>query len=163
MIRHISLILLLVSLCFGVSLAQTMFVATDQSFSVALPTEFGPELSPPAEAILAAERPQGDYSIYCIKGEAVDLEPQIYGEQVKRTLYDSGAQIHGQSQATLAGRPATSFLIAGVSEGKESLFVFNQREDAVYTFILNYPVGQRDRAANIWDGMVPSIKFRPVE
>ena len=160
-IRNKATLCLLLLLC-SVGLAQSsVYQASDQSFSVTLPSAFASAGSPPDNTVLAVEVPNSGVSLFCTKGEAVELDPSVFADQMKRNLYDGGAQIYGNAQATLGQAPASSFLVGGVAPGKESLFVFNQRSDSVYTFVLNYPVGQRETAAKLWDAIAPSFKFRP--
>ncbi|HIB69217.1 MAG TPA: hypothetical protein EYO33_30075 [Phycisphaerales bacterium] len=153
----------LIALCFLLSAASwaqdVLFHAEDQSFSVNLPSHFQPSNSPPNGTVLALET-QGGFSLFCSKGEPVELDAGQFAERMKRNLYDGGAQILGKAQKPLAGQPAASFLVGGVVKGKESLFIFNQRPDAVYTFVFNYPVGQRQKASGIWNQASPTFKFR---
>lgn len=144
----------------GLALAQgSVYQATDHSFSVNLPAEFGPAADPPGHAVLAVEIPNRGISLFCTKEKAEELDAEILAEQAKRNLYDNGAQIHGKSKSTLAGKPAASFLVGGVKQGKESLFVYNTRPDALYVFVLNYPQNDRQTAAQIWNRLAPSFKF----
>lgn len=156
-----SLVGVLLAASVALAAAQgVVYQATDQSFSVQLPAGFGPADSPPANTLLAVEVPNSGMSLFCTKGEAVELEQEVFAEKMKQNLFDGGAQIHGKARASLAGKPASSFLVGGVARGKESLFVFNQREDAVYTFVFNYPEGQREKAAGMWNKIAPTFKFR---
>ena len=140
--------------------AQTNTVpATDGSFWVNLPQNFGPAGSPPSGTILAVEIPNSGISLFAQKGEAVELDPELYADKQKQMLYDNGAQIFGSANSTLAGHPACSFLVGGQVQGKESLFVFNQRPEAAFVFVLNYPTGQRSKAAGIWNQIAPTFKF----
>lgn len=150
-------LLLMLLLCLAPACADTTVPANDGSFWVQLPDSFGPVANP--AGILDVEMPGGSVSLICKKGEAVELEPELFAEKQKRMLFDNGAQIFGTASSTLAGKPACSFLVGGVKEGKESLFVFNQREDAVYVFVLNYPTGQRQDAARLWNQIAPTFKF----
>ncbi len=140
---------------------EVVFQASDQSFSVSLPANFGPASSPPSNTLLALEAPS-KFSLFCQKGEAVELDDGLFAEKMKQNLYDGGAQIFGKARAPLAEQPAASFLVGGVVPGIESLFVFNKRPDAVYTFVLNYPSGQRTQAASLWKQIAPSFQFRPL-
>lgn len=137
---------------------EVYFQAADQSFSVRLPSNFTPSSSPPAGTVLAVESP-GGWSLFCSKQEPVELDSAQFAERMKRNLFDAGAQIFGKARKPLSGQPAASFLVGGVVPGKESLFVYNQRPDAVYTFVLNYPVGQRANASGIWNQASPTFKF----
>ena len=138
---------------------DVFFQASDQSFSVKLPSQFQPSTSPPNGTILAVES-GGGFSLFCSKKDPVELDATQFADRMKRNLYDGGAQIFGKAQKPLAGQPAVSFLVGGVVAGKESLFIFNQRPDAVYTFVFNYPTGQRQKASAIWNQASPSFKFR---
>lgn len=162
-IRQFSRWMRLLTLCLFLSTGawaqDVFFQASDQSFSVKLPSQFEPSTSPPNGTVLALES-QGGFSLFCSKGEPVQLDATQFADRMKRNLYDGGAQIFGKAQKPLAGHPAASFLVGGVVEGKESLFIFNQRPDAVYTFVFNYPVGQRQKASGIWNQASPSFKFR---
>ena len=133
--------------------------STDGSFWVKLPESFGPAGKPPSGTILAVEIPDSGISLFAQKGEAAELDPKLYADKQKQLLYDNGAQVFGSASSTLAGAPACSFLVGGQVQGKESLFVFNQRPDAVFVFVLNYPSGQRTRAAEIWNQIAPTFKF----
>lgn len=139
---------------------QTVFQASDHSFSVKLPGGFGPASSPPNNTILAAQMGNSGITLFSTKDEAISVGIDAFAEKMKQNLYDSGAQIHGKAKAPLAGMPAASFLVGGVVSGKESLFVFNQRDDAVYTFVLNYPVGERKKAATMWNAIAPTFQFQ---
>lgn len=160
-----SLAVLLVSfLCVSALQAEeVVHRASDQSFSVRLPARFEPSPSPPSNTVLSVEVPGTKVFLDCSKSEAVVLEGQVFADKMKRNLFDAGAQIHGKARASLAGKPAASFLVGGIRPGKESLFVFNQRPDAVYTFVLNYPVGQRSQASKLWNQVAPTFKFAPVK
>lgn len=136
------------------------FQATDFSFTVQLPSEFGPADDPPSHAILAVEIPGREISLFCSKEKADQVDGEILAEQLKRRLYDNGAQIYGSAKAPLANKPAASFLVGGIKEGKESLFVYNSRPDAMYVFVLNYPKGDRQVAAKLWNQMAPTFKFK---
>jgi hypothetical protein len=158
-LKRISFILtLLCALVIGAA-AQTTFPSSDGSFWVNLPNNFGPAGNPPASAILAVEIPNTGVSLFCEKGEAVELAPELYADKQKQMLFDNGAQIFGSRNSSLAEKPACSFLVGGIAEGKESLFVFNQRDDGVYAFVLNYPTGQRQQAASLWNQIAPTFKF----
>ena len=50
-------------------------------------------------------------------------------------------------------------MLWGESSPSHPLFVFNQRPDAVFVFVLNYPSGQRTQAAGIWNQIAPTFKF----
>lgn len=151
---------LLCLLTMGLAFAQgSVYQAKDNSFSVNLPSDFGPAVDPPTHAILAVEIPNRGISLFCSKEQAEEIDAEILAEQAKRNLYDNGAQIHGKSKSTLAGKPAASFLVGGIKPGKESLFVYNTRPDALYVFVLNYPQGDRQTAAQIWNRLAPSFKF----
>lgn len=139
---------------------STVFQASDQSFSVRLPSNFEPAASPPNGTVLAVEVPNSGMSLFCSKGEAVELDDKIFRDKMKQNLFDGGAQIFGKAKAPLAGESAASFLVGGIVNGKESLFVFNKRPDAVFTFVLNYPVGQRAKASQVWNAIAPTFKFR---
>lgn len=152
-----TLIFLLV--CSPLSAQPSTVQASDGSFWVGLPQSFGPASDPPNNTILAVEIPGTGFNLFCSKGEAVDLEAPVFAERMKRNLFDNGAQIFGKATANLAGKPASSFLVGGVAPGKESLFVFNQRPDAVYTFVLNYPTGQRQKASSLWNEIAPTFRF----
>lgn len=163
MIYRFSLFLaLMLTLTVAVS-AQNTVTSSDGSFWVTLPEGFGPAGNPPASAVLAVERPGSGVSLFCEKGEAVNLDPKLYADKQKQMLFDNGAQIHGSRSSTLAEQPACSFLVGGVAQGKESLFVFNQRDDALYAFVLNYPQGQRQEAAKLWNQIAPTFKFAQKE
>lgn len=148
---------ILVTTCLG---QERLHTASDQSFTVRLPSSFGPAASPPKGTKLAVEIPNTGIYLFCSKGEAVDLSLEIFAEKMKRNLYDGGAQLFGRAKAPLAGKPAASFLVGGVVPGKESLFIFNQRPDAVYTFVLSYPRGQRRKASKLWNSIAPTFKFK---
>lgn len=155
---------LLATLCLlammGLTDAQTTgFQATDFSFTVQLPADFGPAEDPPAGAILAVEIPGRGISLFCSKEKAEQIDQDILAEQLKRRLYDNGAQIYGKAKATLGGKPAASFLVGGIKPGKESLFVYNSRPDSLYVFVLNYPKADRQLAAKMWNQMAPTFKF----
>lgn len=141
---------------------ETYFQASDQSFSIKLPASFAPSTSPPSGTILAVEA-SGGVSLFCSKQEPVELDAQQFADRMKRNLFDAGAQIFGKARRPLGEHPAASFLVGGVVEGKESLFVYNQRPDGVYTFVLNYPVGQRKQAAGVWNQASSNLKFKKVE
>ena len=140
-----------------------MVQATDQSFSVKLPATFRQDPNPPSQAILATVIPNSGVSLYCSKQAAEEVGADVFAEQAKRNLYDNGAQIYGKAKATLDNKPAASFLVGGIKEGKESLFVYNTREDALYVFVLNYPKGQRKMAAGLWNEIAPTFHFAPAK
>lgn len=146
----------------SVQAEEVVHRASDQSFSVRLPARFEPSASPPSGTVLSVEVPGTRVFLDCSKSEAVELDGSVFADKMKRNLFDAGAQIYGKAKAPLAGKPAASFLVGGIRPGKESLFVFNQRPDAVYTFVLNYPVGQRKQASKLWNSIAPSFKFAPV-
>ena len=148
---------ILATTCLG---QERLHTASDKSFTVKLPSSFGPASSPPKGTKLAVEIPNTGIYLFCSKGEAVELSLEIFAEKMKRNLYDGGAQLFGRAKSSLAGKPAASFLVGGVVPGKESLFVYNQRPDAVYTFVLSYPVGQRRKASRIWNDIAPTFKFK---
>jgi hypothetical protein len=160
--RNFLLLFLFSALMIGVQ-AQATVPSTDGSFWVNLPESFGPAGNPPATAILAVEIPNSGISLFCEKGEAVELDPKVYADKQKQMLFDNGAQIHGTRSSVLADKPACSFLVGGIAQGKESLFVFNQRDDGLYAFVLNYPQGQRDKAASLWNQIAPTFKFAKKE
>ncbi|MFA5506100.1 MAG: hypothetical protein WC314_06350 [Vulcanimicrobiota bacterium] len=157
--RLLFLLTLLFTLTVSVPALSRTLSSSDGSFWVDLPAGFGPASDPPANTILAVEVPGSGISLFAQKGDPVEMDPTEYADRQKRMLFDNGAQIHGTTTSTLAERPACSFLVAGVAQGKESLFVFNQRQNAVYVFVLNYPVGQRQKAAGLWDQIAPTLKF----
>ena len=165
MTRNFFFILTTLFLASMPTLAQSpvVYQASDQSFSVRLPGNFEPAASPPNGTVLAVEVPNTGMSLFCSKSEAVELDDKIFRDKMKQNLFDGGAQIYGKAKAPLAGESAASFLVGGIVSGKESLFVFNKRPDAVFTFVLNYPVGQRAQASKIWNQIAPTFKFKKAE
>jgi hypothetical protein len=156
------LCLLLLGLQPGIA-QENSFHSSDNSFSISLPADFGPASSPPGDTIFAVESPSRQITLFCSKAEAVEIGIDAFAEKMKRNLYDGGAQIHGKAKAPLASQPAASYLVGGVVPNKESLFIFNLRPDGVYTFVLNYPTGQRKQAGQVWNALAPAFKFRAVE
>lgn len=153
-------LLVLSLLLSGLALSESsVYQAVDHSFSVKLPAGFGPASDPPSHAILAVEIPGRGISLFCTKEKAEEIEAEVLAEQAKRNLYDNGAQIHGKSKSTLGNKPAASFLVGGIKAGKESLFVYNTRPDALYVFVLNYPKADRETAAKLWNQLAPTFKF----
>ena len=157
--RLVILLSIVCALTLSASAQSNTVPSTDGSFWVNLPQSFGPAGSPPTGTILAVEIPNSGVSLFAQKGEAVELDPKMYADRQKQMLYDNGAQVFGSASSKLAGHPACSFLVGGQVQGKESLFVFNQRPDAVFVFVLNYPSGQRTQAAGIWHQIAPTFKF----
>lgn len=136
------------------------FSAKNGVFSLKAPAAFQTISDAPPNALIALEVPGYGVSFLSERQEAVELETEVFATEMKKKLSDSGAKILGSAQATLAGRPAVSFLVGGVKSGKESLFVFNTRADHTYVFVLNYPTGSRKDAAELWQDIGPSIKFK---
>ena len=159
--RRILWICLAFGLLLGpVSAENKEFSASNGAFSFKAPAAFQKISGAPPNALVALEVPGYGVSFLSERQEAIELETETFATEMKKKLSDSGAQILGSAQATLAGRPAVSFLVGGVKTGKESLFVFNTRADHTYIFVLNYPVGSRQDAAELWQDIGPSIKFK---
>ncbi len=133
--------------------------ATDKSLSLVVPADFKPVASPPDDTLIAYEVPNGEVSLFVTTGEKVDFGADDFAEHMQIRLEAGGAEIIGTAQATLGGKPAVSFLVGKVKPGKESLFVFNLRDDEVCLFILNYPAGSRSGAATLWQAIAPTITF----
>lgn len=162
---HISkLISLLLLFLAGTALGQNekqKYTAKNNSFSIMAPSAFQVIQPIPKEAILAIEVSSFGVSLLVNTSEPVEIETKKFASKMKENLTKGGAQILGTVVGQLHGKPAVSFLVGGVKPGKESLFAFNLREDAVYGFILNYPVGSRQDAAELWDDISPTLVFTP--
>lgn len=159
-IRWFQIFLALMALS-TIALAQNKeFSASNGAFSFKAPAAFQKIGDAPPNALVALEVPGYGVSFLSERQEAVELETSTFATEMKKKLSDSGAQILGSAQADLGGRPAVSFLVGGVKKGKESLFVFNTRADHTYVFVLNYPVGSRKDAAELWQDIAPTITFK---
>lgn len=142
---------------------NAVYKATDSSFSLKAPSAFQAISPTPANALLALEVPGSGVSILAEGNEAIELETSKFTSEMKKKLSDGGATILGSAEANLQGKPAISFLVGGVKAGKESLFVFNLRADHTYLFVLNYPEGSRQDAAELWRDIAPTISFTPAK
>ena len=136
------------------------FSASNGAFSFKAPAAFQKVSDAPPSALIALEVPGYGVSFLSERQEVVELETDVFAKEMRKKLSDSGAQVLGSAQANLEGRPAVSFLVGGVKAGKESLFVFNTRADHTYVFVLNYPVGSRQDAAELWQDIAPTIRFK---
>lgn len=159
-LRWLPLLLALLAVTSSASAQNKDFSASNGAFSFKAPAAFQKISDAPPNALVALEVPGYGVSFLSERQEAVELETETFATEMKKKLSDSGAQILGSAQANLGGRPAVSFLVGGVKAGKESLFVFNTRADHTYVFVLNYPVGSRKDAAELWQDIAPTIKFK---
>lgn len=159
-LRRLPLLLALLAVTSLASAQNKEYSASNGAFSFKAPAAFQKISGAPPNALVALEVPGYGVSFLSERQEAVELETETFATEMKKKLSDSGAQILGSAQANLGGRPAVSFLVGGVKAGKESLFVFNTRSDHTYVFVLNYPVGSRQDAAELWQDIAPTIKFK---
>ena len=109
--------LFLLLLCSIAWAEGTIFQASDQSFTVKLPSTFSADQNPPGQTVLAAVIPNSGVSLYCDKREAEEVSADVFAEQAKRNLYDNGAQIYGKAKASLGNKPAAR---AGLGPGPGS-------------------------------------------
>ncbi len=159
---QVFLALVAVWLCTGSTWAQNaVYKASDNSFSLKAPSAFQAITPAPANSLMAVEVPGHGVSILAECNDAIELETSKFTSEMKKKLSDGGATILGSAEANLQGKPAISFLVGGVKAGKESLFVFNLRADHTYLFVLNYPEGSRQDAAELWRDIAPTISFKP--
>lgn len=158
-IRLISL-LFIFFLATGPAPAEQSHQAQDGSFTLSLPDGFTTMAAPPAGTVLALETPGSSFNLFFLPGEAVELEPALFAERMKRNLFDNGAQIYEKSQVEVGGVPAAKFFVGGLKPGRESIFIFIQHPKTAYTVVMNYPAGQRDQAKGMWATAAQSLKFK---
>lgn len=134
-------------------------MATDKSVSLVVSQQFQGVAPPSKDTLIALESKGGEVSLFVTTGEKVDFDSDDFAEHMQIRFEAGGAEVLGKAKAMLANRPAVSFLIGSVKPGKESLMVFNLRDENVYLFILNYPVGSRSGASALWQALAPTITF----
>jgi hypothetical protein len=159
----LSLQLALLLTCLSPARAQNeskQYSAKGGAFTFSAPSAFQDIGDAPPSALVALEVPGFGVSFLSERQAAEEVEADAAQTQAKKKLTESGAKILGSAKANLAGKPAFSLLVGGVKKGKESLFVYNLRSDYWYVFVLNYPEGQRKDAADLWQMIAPSIKFK---
>jgi hypothetical protein len=158
------LTLALVLLTLAAAQAQNeakQYSAKNGIFTFQAPAAFEPIEPPPPNTLVALEVPAFGLSFLAQREKPEELEsPDLALAHVKEKLAESGASVLGSARANLASKPAFSVLVGGVKSGKESLFVYNLRSDYWYVFVLNYPAGQRKDAADLWQMIAPTIKFK---
>lgn len=140
---------------------KRQYIANNNSFRLSAPSAFMEIKPTPKPAIFAIEVASFGVSLLVSTSDPVEIETKEFAKGMKERLSKGGAQILGSETGKLQGKPTVRLLVGGVKPGKESLFVYNLREDAVYGFILNYPVGSRQDAQELWNDIAPSIVFTP--
>ena len=136
------------------------YAAKNGSFTFSAPSAFKDIPDSPKNTLVAVEVPGFGVSFLAQREKAEDLALDLALTQAKKKLSESGATIIGSAKADLAAKPAFSLLVGGVRADRESLFVYNLRSDYWYVFVLNYPLGQRKDAADLWKAIAPTIKFK---
>lgn len=135
------------------------YSARNGAFSFQAPSAFRDSAHAAKNELVDLEVPGFGVSLIAQREKAEEVEVDQALDRARQSLSDSGATILGSAKAQLASRPAFSLLVGGVKPGVESLFVYNLRSDYWYVFVLNYPQGQRQDAADLWKVIAPTIRF----